>query len=61
MINGSDWDNFYKSGSVEDYLLYCQNRDKSETAEADRGLKEEHAELYGGFRTGAEGGTYRGI
>lgn len=61
MINGSDWDTFYKSGRVEDYLTYCQNRDESEKTDTDRGLKKEHAEFYGGFRSGAESGTHRGI
>jgi len=61
MRDGSDWDTFYKSGRVEDYLNYCQNKDKNESAEADRGLKDKNAEFYGGFRSGAEGGAYRGI
>lgn len=61
MINGSEWDTFYRSGKVEDYLNYCQNKEQNEAVKADRGLKEEHAELYGGFRTGAESGTHRGI
>ena len=37
MKNGSDWDTFYKSGKVEDYLTFCRNRDERENAEADRG------------------------
>lgn len=61
MINGSDWDTFYRSGKVEDYLNYCQNKERNETVKADRGLKEEHAEFYGGFRSGAKSGTHRGI
>lgn len=61
MMNGSDWDTFYKSGRVEDYLNYCQNKDQNETTETDRGLKDKNAEFYGGFRSGVESGTYRGL
>lgn len=61
MMNGSDWDTFYKSGKVEDYLTFCKNRDERENADADRGVQREHAEFYGGFRPGAESGAHRGI
>ncbi len=61
MRDGSDWDTFYKSGRVDDYLNYCHNRDKKETSETDRGLKDKDAEFYGGFRSGTESGAYRGI
>lgn len=61
MKNGSDWDTFYRSGKVEDYLTFCRNRDEKEQAETDRGLKEKNAELYGGFRSGAESGAHRGV
>ncbi|MBE5885842.1 MAG: hypothetical protein E7284_05490 [Lachnospiraceae bacterium] len=61
MKNQSDWDTFYRSGRVEDYLIFCQNRDKCENVDADRGLEEKHAEFYGGFRSGAESGTHRGV
>lgn len=61
MKNGSDWDTFYKSGKVEDYLVFCQNRDRREHTPADRGLKEKDAELYSGFRAGTESGTHRGV
>lgn len=61
MKNQSDWDTFYKSGRVEDYLTFCKNREEKETEVADRGVKDKHAELYDGFRAGAESGAYRGI
>lgn len=61
MKNQSDWDTFYKSGKVEDYLTFCKNRDERADADKDRGLKTNHAELYGGFRVGAESGTHRGV
>lgn len=61
MINNQEWDRFYNSGRVEDYLFYCQSKEKSEMSETDRKLKEENAELCNGFRPGFESGTYRGI
>ncbi len=61
MKNGSDWDTFYKSGKIEDYLTFCKNRDESKNSDSDRGLKEKHAKFNGGFRAGSEGGTHRGI
>ncbi len=60
MKNQSEWNTFYNSGRVEDYLTFCKSRDEKEHRD-DRGVKSEHAELYSGFRTGAEGGTHRGI
>lgn len=61
MKNGSDWDTFYQSGKVEDYLAFCKNRDENEQTETDRGLEEKNAELYGGFRPGSESGAHRGV
>ena len=61
MKNNQEWDTFYNSGRVEDYLFYCQSKEKSEMTQTDRKLKEENAELYNGFRTGFESGTHRGI
>ncbi len=62
MKNTSDWDTFYQSGKVEDYLTFCKNRENDEKQKQQaRGVKEEHAEFYGGFRSGTEGGAYRGV
>jgi len=61
MKNRSDWDTFYQSGKVEDYLAYCSKKEEKETTNSDRGLKTENAEFYGGFRSGTESGAYRGI
>ena len=59
MMNGSDWDTFYKSGKVEDYLTFCKNRDHNSQEESGKEAEKKSAELYGGFRTGTESGTYR--
>lgn len=81
MKNQSDWNTFYKSGKIEDYLNFCQNRDRNSAfaeemaehgsaqarftennnADRDRGFGTNHAEFYGGFGTGAESGTHRGV
>lgn len=61
MKNQSDWDTFYKSGRVEDYLTFCKNRNEKESKIADSGVEDKHAELYSGFRAGAESGTHRGV
>lgn len=61
MMNGSDWDTFYRSGKVEDYLTFCRKRDDTIRELTEKEAEKKHAELYGGFRTGAESGTHRGI
>lgn len=61
MKNRSDWDTFYQSGKVEDYLAYCSRKEDDETKDSDRGLKEKDAEFYGGFRSGTESGAYRRV
>ncbi len=59
MMNGSDWDTFYKSGKVEDYLTFCKNRDDNNREATVKEAEKRHAELYSGFRAGAESGTHR--